>query len=159
MDGQEEATPVGLPNEARPMPNVLTAGQPDRAGFEAAQASGVVRVINLRPDGEAMTSEEPAWMSELGLQYTVIPVSGPDDLTEANARALDAALAGEGDSLVHCGSSNRVGALFALRAFYVSGATLSQAMDVGLAAGMTRMSDAVRAHLQTACEAEGGARC
>ncbi len=66
----------------------------------------------------------------------------------------------EGEVLVHCGSSNRVGALLALRAFYHEGATVEEAMDIGAVAGMTRMTDAVRAKLEAACdELPGDRRC
>lgn len=162
MNSSDERTAgVGLPQEGHPFTGVITAGQPDEAGLRAAKRAGVTRVVNLRSDGEPLTAEEPAMAASLGLQYQVIPISDAEDLTEANAAALDAALEGaEGEVLVHCGSSNRVGALFALRAFYREGATVEEAMALGAVAGMTRMTDAVRSKLEAACaELPGDPRC
>jgi hypothetical protein len=47
-------------------------------------------------------------------------------------------------TLVHCGSSNRVGALLALRAAWLKGATLEAALAAGRSAGLTGLESAVR---------------
>ena len=46
--------------------------------------------------------------------------------------------------LVHCGSGNRVGALFALRAAWLQGVAPAQAVALGRAAGMTALEPAIR---------------
>ena len=59
---------------------------------------------------------------------------------------LDAALAAAepGGVLVACGSANRVGAAFALRAVTVAGADPEAALELGRAAGMTGTEPRVR---------------
>ena len=145
---------LGIPNEARPEPNVITGGQPSEDALRAAQASGVSTVVSLRTTGEPGSQGEAALVEALGMRFVSIPVAGADGVTEANARALDAAIReGSGDVLVHCGSSNRAGALMALRAFYVDGADLEAAIAAGKRAGLAGLEGVVREHLQAACAA------
>lgn len=137
---------INLPMGAAPAPNLITAGQPAPAEFEALAAAGLKHVINLRPPTEDAGFDEAALAAKLGLSYAVIPVAGPGDVNEAAARRLDAALAttrGE-PTLVHCASSNRVGALLALRAAKLQGIPASEALAFGRAAGLTKMEPLVQ---------------
>lgn len=146
----------GIRNAARPFPRILTAGQPTPAQLDAAHQAGVRTVISLRAEDEPGQEWEAETLEGEGVRFVRIPIRGAEDLTEDRARQLDAALAAalaeEADVLVHCGSSNRVGALMALRAFYVEGKSVEEALAVGRAAGLTRLEPVVRAHLQAACE-------
>lgn len=134
--------------------DVLTAGQPTLAQLAAAKALGYRTVVNLRMPEEPGTESE-ADVTKLGLRYVAIPMNHEAGLTEANARALADALAGpEGrPAIVHCGSANRAGALFALEAFYVRGRSAADALEVGKRLGLTKLEPAVRAMLEKA-EAE-----
>ncbi|MGB5737928.1 MAG: hypothetical protein WBM54_01160, partial [Woeseia sp.] len=77
-------------------------------------------------------------------------IAGPDDVTFENAAKLDALLAEfAGPVLLHCGSGNRVGALFALRA-KAAGASDDEAIAVGRAAGLTQLEETVRRTLAEA---------
>ena len=139
-------TDVQLPFGGSPWPNLLTAGQPTAEDFQAMSAAGLKHVINLRPTTEDAGFDEAALAAKLGLRYTLIPISGAGDFNEENARKLDAALAitpGQ-PTLVHCASSNRVGALFALREAWVKGKSNDQALAYGRAAGLTKMEGAVQ---------------
>ncbi|ORE88488.1 hypothetical protein ATO7_01395 [Oceanococcus atlanticus] len=139
---------LNTPYQFDPRPNLICAGQPDAAGFQAAAQAGVVAVMNLRPD-EEMDWDEAALIKELGLDYLQIPVSSPADLSQDNARQLNAWLeqyAGK-PVLVHCASSNRVGALLALGAF-LQGASGEQALQLGRDAGLTRMEPMVASLMQ-----------
>ena len=49
--------------------------------------------------------------------------------------------------VLHCASSNRVGALLAMKAFYVDEATPEEALALARKAGITRMEPAVRQKL------------
>jgi len=73
-------------------------------------------------------------------------VTGSEGLTEANARALDAALedAGRSGVLVACASGNRVGGLFALRAHACQGMAPEAALELGKRSGLTKAEPAVR---------------
>lgn len=137
----------GIPNLCSPYDGVWSAGQLSPAQFQAVAAAGRFTIINLRPDSEmeACGIDERAMVESLGLKYVVIPVSGPGSLQPEVARALDAALREAGTPvLVHCGSGNRVGALFALRAAWLQGVAPSQAIALGRAAGMTALEPAIR---------------
>ena len=134
-----------VPYGREPWPGIITAGQPSKDDFESLREAGIRTVINLRNPSERGTRDEPAWMQELGLDYISIPVDGAAGLSEELARELDRCLqSADGPFLVHCGSSNRVGAAFALRAFYLQGENAETALQIGRAAGMTRLESVVR---------------
>ena len=139
---------LNTPYQFDPRPNLLCAGQPDAAGFESAKQAGVVAVLNLRPN-EEMDWDEQAFLEELGLDYLQIAVSSPADLSQDNARKLNAWLEQYADRpvLIHCASSNRVGALLALGAF-LKGAEMDQALQLGRDAGLTRMEPMVASLMQ-----------
>lgn len=145
-----------VPYGREPWPGVITAGQPSKEDFEALKEAGVRTVINLRVPSERGTRDEPAWMEELGFAYVSIPVQGAAGLGEELARELDRVLeTAERPVLVHCGSSNRVGAAFALRAFYVEGYDPAEALGVGTSAGVTKLEGRVRELLSEASGQNG----
>jgi protein tyrosine phosphatase (PTP) superfamily phosphohydrolase (DUF442 family) len=139
-----------LPQQGQPDANIVTAGQPSPQQLQALRTAGVGHVINLRPPEEDAGFDESATVAALGMGYTVIPVAGPADLSMASAKALDQALAQVGDAgvLIHCASSNRVGALLALRAAWLHGAAPDDALAVGAAGGLTKMQPMVESLLQ-----------
>ncbi|MDH3403738.1 MAG: sulfur transferase domain-containing protein [Acidobacteriota bacterium] len=137
-----------LPNGAEPFPGILTGGQPTREQLDEASSLGIRTVINLRTPGESDIGQ--ADVEARGMTYVAIPIAG-DGLTAANAAAFAAALdAAERPAIVHCGSGNRVGALFALAAYYQDGADPEAAIELGKKAGLTRLEPAVREHLAAA---------
>lgn len=135
----------GLPNLLNPEPGYASGGQPDAGQLQAAASAGIKRIINLRPETEDAGYDEPAKAQALGIDYTVLGIAGPGDLSMDNARKLDALLAEGGDTptLVHCASGNRVGALMALRAAWVQGKPKDQAMATGRRWGLTKMEPLV----------------
>lgn len=141
----EKALPA-IPNVARPFPRIVTGGRPAPEHFSRLRELGVKTVINLCPPAEACAYDEPALMRQLGLHYLNIPVAGPADLTRETAQSFDEALAGsvDGDVLVHCASSNRVGALFALRARFVESKNVEESLAIGRSAGLKAMEPVVR---------------
>ena len=129
--------------QVHPVDGVTTAGQPDEASLKVFADSGYVAVIDLRTEGEDRGIDEPAAVEALGMDYINLPI-GRDGITYANAKVLRDAIASYDEPvLVHCGSSNRVGALFALQAFSETG-NVEVALEAGRAAGLTRMEDTVR---------------
>ncbi|NKF20819.1 beta-lactamase hydrolase domain-containing protein [Solimonas marina] len=134
-----------LPNAGQPWDGVATAGRPSVEQFALAKSRGVTRVVNLCPHSEPCGYDEPELMSQLGLDYVNIPVAGAGDLNEDNARTLAAALNDAGGAvLVHCASSNRVGALFAVKAAKLDGKSVDEAIEIGRRAGLRAMEPAVR---------------
>ncbi len=128
--------------------DVLVGGQPDREQLIAIAEGGYRSVINLRTEGEKGNTD-PAFVESLGMDYVEIPIGGTDDLTEENARRLASTLEEvERPVVVHCGSSNRVGALFALKAYYVDGLAAEEALLIGQEAGMTRLEPVIRQKLE-----------
>ncbi len=136
-----------LPNARRPAPDLLTGGQPSAEQLAAIAAAGYRTIVDLRPEGEpGAPADERQQVEALGLVYVRIPIAGTADLTEEKARELDRVLdaEGAGPAVVHCASGNRVGALLALRAARLDGATPDAALDLGLDAGLTKLEPAVR---------------
>lgn len=137
-----------LPNGRTPLPDVLTGGQPSNAQLQRLADLGYKTVINLRTEGEPGTSEEPDTVKRLGMNYVSIPVAGTNGLTRENAERLEDALnSAQGETAIHCGSGNRVGALLALKAYWLDGKSAEDALKLGLDAGLTHLEPAVRQHL------------
>lgn len=138
---------IDIPNAVMPFDDLLIGGQPTQEDLRRAAEEGYRTIVNLRPD-----AEWPAWYSrsfiedDLGLRYYHIPVAGADDITEENAQELAAIVddAGGYPVLMHCSSGNRVGALFAARAYYLAGDSVEQALEVGRASGLTRLEEPLR---------------
>lgn len=133
-----------IPYLAEPKEGLLCAGQPDAEALRALAAQGLKLVINLRPAAE-MEFDEAALVKELGMAYASIPVAGAEDLNQDNARKLsDLLTQNAGQSvLVHCASSNRVGALIALGAV-LDGAGEDDALHAGREAGLTKLEPVVQ---------------
>jgi uncharacterized protein (TIGR01244 family) len=137
-----------LPNGRAPLPGVATGGEPSQAQLEAIAAHGFRTVVSLRTDAEGSEIEAPG-VEGLGMRYAAIPVAGADGLTRAAAEALDRILDDPeaGPVAIFCGSGNRVGALLALRAAWLEGATPEEALRLGTDAGLTGLEPAVRSEL------------
>ena len=154
-NGGEDTAPPELEWGQPVAEGLRTGGQPNPLDLERAAAAGYTTVISLRTEGEPGSEGERATVERLGMTFVQIPVAGADDLTVANARALDAALdAAAGGVLLHCGSGNRAGSLLGLRAYVTEGATADEAMSLARGAGMTRLEPALKAKLEELCEGE-----
>jgi len=133
----------GLPAEGTPERGITTAAQPSPEQLEALAKAGFTTVINLRTDAE-MSFDEGERVKSLGMDYHRIPIGSAGDVNEAAARQLDAYLAqANGPVLVHCASSNRVGALFAVREHLI-GADAESALAKGKAAGLASLEARAR---------------
>lgn len=136
---------LGIKGAVLVEPHLVSSGQYDQAQFEKLPALGYRTVIQLRLPTEEGAGWEEAKAKELGLNFIRIPVDGSADINEANARRLEAALQGRaGGTLVACASGNRVGGLFALKAYYCEGLDAAQALDAGKQAGLTKAEPDVR---------------
>lgn len=143
-------TTLNLLNEKHPTDHLWTSGAVAPEQFAALKDAGVKHVINLRPRAEQGEFDEAATVASCGIAYANLPIAGPHELTLANVKAFDALLAetGGGNTVVHCASNNRVGALFALRAAWLQGATADDALAIGRAHGLLAMEPAVAALLE-----------
>ena len=131
-----------------PVDGLTTAGQPNEAALKVFAEQGYTTVIDLRTAGEDRGMDEPAVVDALGMDYILMPI-GRDGITFDNARKLDELIKGaDGPVLLHCGSSNRVGALLALSKSN-AGADDEVALQFGREAGLTSLEGRVEEVLQT----------
>jgi uncharacterized protein (TIGR01244 family) len=136
---------LGIPSARVVEPQLISSGQFTEAQFSRLPALGYHTVIQLRMPTEEGTGWEEAKAKELGIEFIRIPVDHAKGLTEANAKKLDEALKDrKGGTLVACNSGNRVGGLFALRAYYCAGKTPEQCLEAGRKAGLTKAEPDVR---------------
>ncbi len=146
------------PNTAGTSPSsdaagVITSGQPSDDALRAHIADGRTIIISLRTEGEPGQETEAITIAEAGGRFERLPVAGADGLTRENVEALHALLVSPGETLLHCGSSNRAGAMLALHAFLYEGASREEALAIGEAAGMRSLRAAVEARIDEWCAA------
>lgn len=134
-------------NVNTPSPQLITAGQPTASDLKVLKAMGVTKVINLRSPEEEMTFDEQAVAASLGLEYVSLPITGATDITKENALKLNKLLDTDGKIFLHCASSNRVGALLALRSHFVENMPLEDALEYGKSAGLTTLENATLSEL------------
>lgn len=131
-----------------PADGITAAGQPNEAEFKELADDGYAAVIDLRTAREDRGLDEETTVEELGMDYVELPIDGRDGINFENAKKLHQILSNYDEPvLVHCGSSNRVGALFALRA-KMNGANDEDALAFGKSAGMTSLESTVKTRLE-----------
>lgn len=136
------ASPVtdwdGLPTLFR-SGKVHFGGQPTPDGLRTARERGIKVVVNLRSMGEleALEFDEPALVAQLGMRYVSIPVTsatfGPSDADRLKTVLTET----PGPVLIHCASSGRVGAVWALYLHRHRGVALADAIEHGRSAGLS----------------------
>jgi len=134
-----------LMNLRMPEKNVFVSGQPTKAQFQAITTAGLKQVITLRLPEEIDWDEE-AFVKALGAQYYAIPVAKPAGVNLENARRLHRLVDSlkTKPTLVHCGSSKRIGALVALYEAKVNGKNLEEAITEGKRWGLAEAEPLVR---------------
>lgn len=126
-------TAVGSPAES-----IVTAGGLDADDVERVREAGIRHVIDLRLDEETPDFDEAAAVRDAGVRYSNLPIQGASGLTPENVQAFDTLLReSERPVLVHCSSSNRVGAMAALRAAWIEGRTSEEAIEIGREWGLS----------------------
>jgi uncharacterized protein (TIGR01244 family) len=144
-----ETTLAGLPNVSFPAPHRVASGRLQAVDVAVLKRAGIEQVIDLSADSETPDFDEAAAMRSAGIGYHALPIHGAGDLTRIRVRQFDRLLrdAGEQPTLVHCASSNRVGAMIALRAALVDGLSTDAALAEGRRWGMKSLEPAVRERL------------
>jgi uncharacterized protein (TIGR01244 family) len=138
---------INLPNGLVPFDNTLTGGQPTFDQLKKASETGFKAVINLRTYGELPDPEqESTWVEGLGMKYIHIPIAVTNGLTLQNTKKFAEAISRTENYplIVHCKSGERVGALFALKAFHIDEKSVEEALLIGESAGLTSLAPAVR---------------
>jgi uncharacterized protein (TIGR01244 family) len=130
----------------QPVADIYTAGQPTCEQLAALKRKGVRTVINLRAASEPNEFDERLQTERLGMAYVSLPVAGAQDVhrdaVASFSRELDRAR-GKGAVLVHCASSNRVGAMLALDRGLTHGASREESLFLGRAAGLDSLEPVV----------------
>ena len=142
----QTAAGIGLGNARMPVDGLITAAQPSQSQMDALAAAGFENFISLRPTGEQGAGWEEAYADARAYDFQRLPVSGAGDLTRERVEAFAAMLeeAGDEPTVLYCASSNRVGAMLALKAYWLDGASAEEALELGRAGGLTRLEGAVR---------------
>lgn len=137
---------AALPNLANPAPNLATAGELQANDIAVIARAGIRHVIDLRVDSETPDFDEAVAVRAAGMLYHNLPIRGADDLTPENVARFDRLITevGAAPTLIHCSSSNRVGALAALRAAWVHGQPVEAALAEGKRWGLKALEPAVR---------------
>ncbi|MCZ6677451.1 MAG: protein tyrosine phosphatase family protein [Candidatus Poribacteria bacterium] len=117
--------------------NIYFAGQPSNADFAEVKKAGVKTVINLRMPKE-LSFDEKRVVEDLGMSYHNIGFRAPDTLTDQRFGELRSLLSESENQpiLLHCGSANRVGAIWLAYRVLEGGlsdeAALAEAKTIGL---------------------------
>lgn len=139
-DFANTATPPRFVSVTKGAPDarVYFLGQPSQADLSNYAKLGVKTVINLRTaaEMEKVGFDEAAAAKAAGMNYVNVPFQTiPTDGELAKIYAeLDKS--GEGKILLHCGSSNRVGGVWAAYRATQKGVAPEEAMNEGKAAGL-----------------------
>ncbi|MDP1558121.1 MAG: protein tyrosine phosphatase family protein [Nitrosomonas sp.] len=134
-------------NYNRATSQIATSGIIGEEGIKVLAVHGFKTIIDLRTEAEG-THEEKLAVEATGMRYVNIPVTGTginDDQLTAFTKTIEAT---QTPVLVHCGSGNRAGALWAT--YRISkGVAPEIALEEGRTAGMgLEMEQKVKAALQ-----------
>lgn len=143
---------INLPNGQVPFDGILTGGQPTFDQIKQAGETGFKAVINLRTENELPDpDQELTWVETAGMKYIHIPVAGAEGLTLENTREFADALstAENYPLIIHCKSGQRVGAMFALKAFHIDEKSIEESLAIGERAGLTILAPVIRKILES----------
>ena len=133
----------------------MAAGQPTAEQLEAAAAAGYRTVIDLRRPEEDRGFDEATVTTAAGMSYVNLPVSG-DAIGPELVDLFDATLRdAERPVLLHCGSSNRVAAVYA-SLLIKDGESLEEALERARQIGLTSAQLEERVRLVATELGEGG---
>ena len=128
------ASELGATRNVHRIGNLFLAGQPTKADIEVIKAEGIRHVITLRTDGE-IDWDEKAAVEEAGMKFSTVKFRAPGELTDEVFAEVRELLRNSKDEkvLLHCGSANRVGAVWAAYR------TLDQSIDAETAIGEAKV--------------------
>ena len=135
---QDEPGPEGVVNYTRVDATVACAGATPPEAMAGLKDLGFVSVINFRTEGErgAMIEEGRAAAEDLGLRYFHLP------FREATPEVTETFLETVADPAnqpvyIHCGSANRVGAMWLIKRVRVDGWSVEDATAEAEAIGLS----------------------
>jgi protein tyrosine phosphatase (PTP) superfamily phosphohydrolase (DUF442 family) len=127
----------GVANACQILPNLVTGGQPSEQQLRALKEAGGSIVLDVRDPMEPRPIDEPALVTQLGMEYVNIPIAGGSLDDSILDRILAVLRTAHGRTVFfHCGSGNRVGGAlipyFMLDQGMEEQDAVDQAMRVGL---------------------------
>ena len=138
----------GIPNYYRLRTDIATAGQPSDDALADIQKAGYKAVLNLRTEQEGSLEEKPK-VEVLGMEYYNIPISGRDGFSPSKLEKFKEILADANNRplLIHCASSNRVGALWYVHQVLDNGEDEAAALAEGKRAGLKAFEERAKAYV------------
>ncbi len=147
-DMSESLLALDIPNMTQPTDDLLCAGQLSPDQMDALQSMGFASFISLRQATEKGAGWEEEHAMSTSANFQRLPVAGAAGIDEATSRTLATVLETTAKPVVlYCGSSNRVGALLALKAFHVDNQPPEAALTFGKSAGLTKLEPLAREKL------------
>ncbi|MFB0980901.1 MAG: sulfur transferase domain-containing protein [Alteromonadaceae bacterium] len=135
---------ISAQNTQQFTPKFIVGGQPSEIDLVILSKSGIKTIINLRGDEEFNDFDEKAEVEALGMNYITIPILGASGINNENLKLFSAAIQNKEQAFVHCASGNRVGAMFALDAYFNHKKSLKEAISIGKQSGLTRLESTVK---------------
>jgi uncharacterized protein (TIGR01244 family) len=126
----------GIPNATFPESGLMAAGQPSGEQIQLAAEDGYRTLLDLRAADEPREFDEVLAARQNGLAYVNIPVTLATLGHATIDRFLEAMESAERPVLLHCGSSERVGALYYTWLVLEKGETPEKALKRAKAAGL-----------------------
>jgi len=133
-----QATELGLLPRVHTLGGIfLAGGQPSAEDLSLARQGGMRTVIDMRKPAEERGFDEAATVRDLDMEYVSLPWNGPDELTDEVFQAGRGLFArAQRPMLVHCGSANRVGAVWVAWRTLDGGIDLEQAVTEAKTIGL-----------------------
>lgn len=139
-----EPPPISIPN-GRLYNGYVVGGLPSAVQFDEATAAGFDSAMSLMANEEDGIGEIARYASSMGVRYIRFTIEGKDDLNESMAWQFASTLAMLGrPAIIHSADGERVGAIFALMAFFVDDVPAQEALTLGRSAGMGNLEEHVR---------------
>lgn len=126
----------GLTNESHPETGIVAAGQVTPEQVAQLASAGFRTVIDLRTEAEDRGFDEPAAVQAAGMKYINLPINAQSIGPEAFSRFFELLETAERPVLVHCASSNRVGAAYAAYLGARKELAIEEAIERGKQAGL-----------------------
>lgn len=140
LAAQQKMEKAGITNYTKVDAIVACGGATETAALAGLKADGVTSIINLRLADErgANIPENEAQAKSLGLKYFHLPLSG----ATPDPKVIDQFISIVGDKAnqpvyVHCGSANRVGAVWLAKRVVQDGWPVDKAATEAHAIGLT----------------------
>lgn len=135
---------------------IYLGSQPAQADLTQVKEAGIKTVISLRHTAEVKDWDEAASVRAQGMQWVQIPWNGPEQLTdEIFDRSRETLRSAEKPMLVHCGSGNRVGAVWIAFRVLDEGVALEAAVTEAKTIGLKTPEFETKARDYVARKAQG----